>query len=364
MSPESMSPVPMNTRWLAVEPLDTVMVRDGRRFDAGVSGRAASTPPPPSTFGGVVHTALGGPVGEILGVVVQTADGPIFPVPADVVRHERVERLKAVERDSTEVWDLDDDRRLSHVLAGDGEPLAQNWITADGLASWLRAEAPLEPGKPLGRHAGVVGPPWKPEQRLGLARRWDGELVGTAQPGLLYTMSHLRPGDSTRFLVPFVDGGDPQLRQDLVPLGGRGRLARVELHGGADVLPAAPDSFPGGRVTVYLATPALFGADVDAPGITSSRADLWWAPDGATLCAVAISGITPIATASDRQGGKYSDSRRLSWAAPAGTVFYLDFGNEDAARRWAGRHHGRLLPGVSNSPLRTAGFGMCLTGSW
>jgi hypothetical protein len=357
----------MSVRWVAVQPLDTVMVRDGRRFDAGVNGRASSTTPPPSTFGGALHTALGERVrAEILGVVVQTADGPIFPAPADVVRHDGVlQRLTVEERDAGEVWDLDGERRLSHALAGDGEPLADGWVTADGMASWLRAAAPFEPGEPLGHGAGIARAPWTPEQRLGLARRWDGELVGTATPGLLYTMPHLRPADGMRFLVPFVEGGEPPVRRDLVPLGGRGRLATVEACDGDGVLPDAPLRLPGGRVSVYLATPALFGPDPDAPA-GAFRPDLWWAPPGATLRAVAISGVTPIATATDREreAGRYAASRQLSWAAPAGTVFYLDFGDEPAALDWARRHHGRLLPDVSNSPLRTAGFGMCLTGGW
>jgi CRISPR type III-B/RAMP module-associated protein Cmr3 len=352
----------MSTRYLLVEPLDTIMVRDGRRFDAGASGRAASTSPPPSTFGGALHTALGDPVDEILGAVVQTPHGSLFPVPADIVRHEHADRRLRVEpRDGSEVWDLDDEYPLSHLLAGDGEPPPQSWITADGLRSWLRAEPPLRPGEKLGRGAGLSAPPWRPEQRLGLALRWDGELAGTASPGLLYAMSHLRPDDGTRFLIPFLHGADVRVDRDLLRLGGRGRLAMAELvEPDDDVIPDHPDDFPGGRVAVYLATPALFGTDSDEPG---SGTDLWWAPDGARLCALASSGPIPVATASDR-AGRYAASRQLTWAAPAGTVFYVDFGDPAAAMSWARRHHGRRLPGVSNSPLRTAGFGMCLTGSW
>ena len=369
-----MSP-PTPTGWLSVEPLDTVMVRDGRRFDAGVSARAEATAPPPSTFGGALHTALGGRidevsgrVDEIHGYVVSTDAGLVFPPPADVVRHEgRHRRLRAEQRPGDEKWDLDldDGHRLSHALAGDGEPLTDKWVTAGGLRAWLRAEPPYAPGAELGDAPGLVDPPWQPEPRLGLARHWDGELIGTSRSGLLYTMSHLRPQRGTRFLVPFTNGDEPKLRRDLVPLGGRGRLAHVELNAGRmPGLPEAPDGFPGGRLTVYLATPALFGVDDDAPNAAHARADVWWAPDEAVLCALALPGLVPIATASDRPGGVHADTRRLMWAAPAGTVFYLRFDDDASAKRWSKANHGFLLPGASNSPLRTAGFGLCLTGSW
>jgi CRISPR-associated protein Cmr3 len=351
--------------WLAVEPLDTVMVRDGRRFDAGVSARATATAPPPSTFGGALHTAFDAPVGEIHGFVVSTDAGLVFPAPTDVVRHDGVNRrLRAEQRPNGEWWDLDDDHRMSHALAGDGEP-CHEWVTADGLHAWLRAERPYLPGAELGVAPGMVDPPWQAEPRLGLARHWDGELIGTSRSGLLYTMSHLRPRYGTRFLVPFTDDGEPTLRRDIVPLGGRGRLAHITLNAGqVPGLPQAPDCFPGGRLTVYLATPALFGVDPDAPNAGQARTDVYWAPGEATLCAVALPGLVPIATASNRPGGRHADTRRLMWAAPAGTVFYLRFDDDASALCWSKDHHGRLLPGASNSPLRTAGFGLCLTGSW
>jgi len=356
----------VSTRWLAVEPLDTVMVRDGRRFDAGVSGRAACTSPPPSTLGGALHTALGDAVDEVLGVVVQTRFGSVFPAPADLVVHRgRTLRLPVTERGS-EAWDLDSDHRLSHQLAGDGEPLAGGWLTQHGLEAWLRGASPLQPGSEIGPGAGVVSAPWLPEQRLGLAREWEGELAGTASPGLLYTMAHLRPRhDGMRFLVPFRDERDVAVVRDLLRLGGRGRLAQVELvEPDDDVMPPPLDEYPNGRVAVYLATPALLGVDPDAPHPEAARSDPLWAPANSALCALANGGPVPIATASDRKGN-YGDSRQLAWAVPAGTVFFLDFGGDAAAAlAWAREHHGRLLPGLSNSPLRTAGFGMCLTGSW
>lgn len=353
----------MTTRWLAVEPLDTIMVRDGRQFDAGVNGRAVGTAPLPSTFGGALHTALAQRVGVVLGVVTVSADGPIFAPPADVVGdQDGIRRLAVCPRDFD--WDLDGPGALSHVLAGAGDPIGDRWITADGLTDWLHARRPLAPGEDVDTGAGLVGEPWTPEPRLGLARHWAGELSGTARRGLFYSMSHLRPGEGTRFLVPVDDDGDLAVVRDLVPLGGRGRLAHVDLLTNPGVLlPQAPTDFPDGRMTVYLATPAVVGRDPDGRPSDPCRTDVWWHPDDAQLCAVALPPPIAVATATARHGA-FGASRRLTWAMPAGTVFYLQFADSVAARVWSADHHGRLLPGLSNSPLRTAGFGMCLTGSW
>jgi CRISPR-associated protein (Cas_Cmr3) len=264
--------VPVTLTWVAVEPLDTIMVRDGRRFDAGVNFRAMPVTPPPSTFGGALHTALGRPVDEIGGVVVDTSAGPVFPAPADVVRDETTVRRLAVEqRPDDQVWDLDDAGRFSHALVGDGSAVPE-WIGVRGLSAWLRAERPLVPGEPVGTGADLVAVPWRSEPRLGLARQWFGEHANTATPGMLYTLSHLRPVDGVgrgvsfrRFLLPVLDSQPVQIKQDMVQLGGRGRLARVSAVEVRSMLPEAPKDFPGGRVSVYLATPGLFGADADAP---------------------------------------------------------------------------------------------------
>jgi CRISPR-associated protein (Cas_Cmr3) len=42
----------MTDQWLVLEPLDTVAIRDGRAFDAGLQSVARVTPPRPSTVSG------------------------------------------------------------------------------------------------------------------------------------------------------------------------------------------------------------------------------------------------------------------------------------------------------------------------
>lgn len=339
----------MSTTWLAVTPLDTIMVRDGRPFQLGASSSARSVPPAPNTLGGVVAAALGRKVAHhIVGPVIDTRDGLMFPAPQDVVSDgSTVRRLAVTERDDTAVSDLDfDDRqRLRHHLVGDGDPVS-GWISHPGLTDWLTGAMPG--GQDVPEPPLWTDPAWVPETRLGLARHWSGPLAGTAAPGLLYTMTQLRPREGTRFLVGCVDDEPLKIRDDVVPFGGRGRLAEVTTATEA-VLPDPPDSFPGGRLAVYLATAAL----LENP---------WWCPSEAELSAVAVAGPQPVASA--RPGDDFASSRLLTWAIPAGSVFFLTFESPGKAREWAQRHHGNLLPGQSRLPIVTAGFGTCLIGRW
>jgi hypothetical protein len=72
---------------------------------------------------------------------------------------------------------------------------------------------------------GLREPPWRGEMRLGLARPWTGEFAGTAAPGLLYQANHLRPRPGSRFSCRAEE--PVRTDRDVVPLGGRGRLAHV-----------------------------------------------------------------------------------------------------------------------------------------
>lgn len=336
------------TTWLAVTPLDTIMVRDGRPFDAGAASSARSVPPAPNTLGGVVRAALGRDVPHhIIGPVIGTDQGPVFPAPQDVVRDgQTVRRLRVAERDTSAASDLDfDDRqRLRHHLIGHGDPVPE-WISLPGLADWLTGA--MAAGQDL-TDPPLRADPWVPENRLGLARHWSGPRAGTAEPGLLYAMTQLRPHEGTRFLVGCADDKPIEIRENLVPLGGRGRLAEVTTVTG-QILPERPVDFPGGRLAVYLATPALLDARL-------------WNPPEAELSAVAIRGPQPVASASPRTG--FHGTRLLAWAVPAGSVFFLTFGTPIQAKEWAQRHHGGLLPGQTEQPIVNAGFGTCLIGRW
>ncbi|MGQ0776558.1 MAG: type III-B CRISPR module-associated Cmr3 family protein [Pseudonocardiales bacterium] len=339
----------MITTWLAITPLDTIMVRDGRPFQMGASGSAMSVAPAPNTLGGVVGAAVGDKVAHhIVGPIIDTHDGLMFPAPLDVVSDDStVRRLAVTARHTTALSDLDfdDQQRLRYHLVGEGDPVP-DWISEPGLTDWLTGAMPAGqdvPKPPLWRD-----PAWVPETRLGLARHWSGPLIGTAATGLLYTMTQLRPREETRFLVGCVDDKPLEICNDVVPFGGRGRLAEVAVVS-KKVLPDRPEDFPGGRLAVYLATPALLK-------------DRWWCPPDAELSAVAVGNPQPVASATP--GPDFDDSRLLSWAVPAGSVFFLTFTSPDKAQEWAKRHHGGLLPNQPKLPIVNAGFGTCLTGRW
>jgi hypothetical protein len=85
--------------WLAFTPQDTVLVRDGRSFDATSDAAAQAVWPGPSTLGGAVKAAFNGAEpGEIRGPVLaqRTAHGwqPHFPVPSDMVTASATEAMR------------------------------------------------------------------------------------------------------------------------------------------------------------------------------------------------------------------------------------------------------------------------------
>ncbi|SFT01775.1 type III-B CRISPR module-associated Cmr3 family protein [Saccharopolyspora flava] len=347
----------MDTTWLSIEPLDTLMVRDGRTFAPGEGVRGEATTPPPSTFGGAVHQALQRDVSHrIVGPVVRVNGTPQFPTPADLVVDDRgnLDRLNVVERPAGITTDLDERKVFSHVLDGEGQPRG-GWFTRSGMEAWLSGDVATGTDDPA-EHLGED--PWRTESRLGLTRETSGRYRDTAAKSLLYLADHLRPADGMSFLVGCED--DQPIDEpvtDVVRLGGLGRKATVRKHPYGSPMPSAPKRFPGGRMTVYLATPALLN-------------DVFWHPSNAELCAVALTGPTPLASASWRNG--VDRTKLLRWAVPAGSVYYLKFSTEQDALRWSADHHGTLLPDGAQGErgehgetrIATAGFGTCLTGSW
>ncbi|WP_103349705.1 type III-B CRISPR module-associated Cmr3 family protein [Amycolatopsis sp. CA-128772] len=350
--------------WLSVEPLDSLMVRDGRRFAAGDASVAAGVAPAPSTFGGVVTCVYGGEVDRIVGPVAHLYDTPMFPMPVDLVetgdlaRGRRLSRLPLLPRPEHEISDLDPDPaeqgappRLSHALAGEGDPVS-GWLSGEGMAAWLSLDA-LPPGEidteAWARWAEAAL--WHPEPHVGIAR---DAASGRVLDGMFYRAGHLRPVEGLRFVLGCDHRTPPRdIAATVLPLGGRSRMASVTpATAAAAPFPTAPEDFPGGRLVVYLATPAL------VPQVR-------WVPPGtsARLCGLAVAGSQAVATASPEDPGTTS---RLMWAVPAGSLYYLRFDSASEAKDWADRFHGGLLPGLprSENPIVTAGFGTCLTGRW
>lgn len=308
------------TSWVVLRPVGTICVRDGR--DQAMGGVLRSVLPSPSTIAGAVAAACTDPrpgagLAAIAGPILHAEDDGLYlPLPADVV-------------------DTDDGWRVlpRPELTGDGDTVADMVIPASVLASYL--------GGDMEWVAGVRPLPVVAEPRIGLARQ-----DRTAMDGMLYRAEHRRLESGWGLAARCEINVGHGLRERLVRLGGQGGHAWVQGLPTPD-LPPPLDSFPGGRVAVYLATPALL------EGGTA------WCPPGAQLRGVACRGPQPIAT-SDR-GGRAG--AKLTWAVPAGSVFYLTFDTDQEAATWARTQHRQCLP--QHQPLAsTAGFGLALTGRW
>jgi CRISPR-associated protein Cmr3 len=229
--------------------------------------------------------------------------------------------------------------QVAELLTGLGERQA-GWWESDELAEYL-ADGIVS--------GDLVGSPWEVERRVGLAL----DESGTAAEGMLYSAEHLRPASRMGFAVCCMGGPDVPLA-DMVPLGGRGGCAQVHDAVTPPDLPEPVSDMPDGRMLLYLATPAVF-ADGWKPDLSA------W--PHAELIAAALGDPQVIAAATpNRQTGAVAGGR-LMWAVPTGSVYYLKFPDEQAARAAAADLRRMTLP-QATLPLATAGFGYALTGSW
>jgi CRISPR-associated protein Cmr3 len=348
-----------------------VFVRDGRPFDAADDTAAQAVRPGPSTIAGAVGRALGGEPDEVRGPVLARRGGvgwePYFPVPADLAGHDGI-AYRLVPGDPPGATDLgnllhrtprgDSFRYLLPPPGAEQAGPLSGWIGGDTLARYLKGELPADGGSPAGHLDLIEDDPMLPEPRIGLAR----DETRRARTGFLYQASHLRMEEGWGFLAQCVfDKAEERPPSGPVPLGGRGRLADVDLaevgpfsigQPGAGGWPARPEGSIGRRVLVYVATPALWR--------TGWRLPL---PEDAWLVAAATGDPEPVATVKPGRG--WEDTRVLRWAVPAGSVYLVEFATDEAGARWAKDVHGRAYRGPGDDErLRTAGFGVLLTGVW
>lgn len=356
----------MTDRWVVLEPLDTVTIRDGRAFDMGQDSVAHMALPSPATFAGAVG-AVYDPVpglartepaargtrlpGQIQGPLMVRRNGDrwdaLLPVPHDVVVSEDGEpgRLVADERFAGVRHDIDEEVPMLLAEPTAGAAPAAKWWDAVQLRDYLHD----------GDVSGYwVDEPWQVERRVGLAREDDR----TVTEGMFYSIEHLRLEPGVGFAGRCIGG--PSRRLDgTVAFGGQGR--RAEVHGDVPPiwLPKRPSGFPGGRLLLYLATPAVFPGSSWRPDLGPAAA----AGGGARLVAAVAGTPQVIATGTpDRRSGSIGGGR-LMWAVPAGAVYYLQFPDEEAAGAAAGQVHGMTLP-QADDWMTTAGFGLVLTGRW
>lgn len=363
--------------WLAFAPRDTLFVRDGRSFDAAADAAGQAVRPGPSTTAGAVgaafHARPGAQPGqdglplEVRGPVLAQREGdswhPYYPMPADVVVTAdeptpyafRLEPGNAVGHTDLTGGDPPSEGSLKLMMppaaARRVKPLA-GWLPANSLTDYLAGTLIPPDGVAVEDLEVEQEDPLRPETRIGLAR----DASRRVREGFLYRATHLRPMDGWAILAEceLADGFD-RVAEGPVKLGGQGRLADVETAAG---LPSWPghgrEEFPGGRVLVYLATPAIWPDGWRLP-----------LPDGAELVAAVTGEPEPVATTTPGSGWK--DSRALRWAVPAGSVYLLRFTGANAERdaaAWARKVNGKALKPAMDKRLRTAGFGVVLTGVW
>jgi len=235
------------------------------------------------------------------------------------------------------------------VLLGGGDGDSGGWVSGPSLRRFLHDPAAVATADPA---------PWTIERRVGLAREDDR----TARDGMLYAAEHLRPlvADGVD-AVGFAVGCIAAPRTDLagtVFFGGEGRRAAVhawEDAGDVGPLPPRPsEPFDDGRLAMYLATPAALSW-----GWRPADAEL----RGASLVAAAVGDPQVVAMARPERRSGGLTHRRLLWCAPAGSVYFLKFANPADAAAAATAWHGQCLT-QTDETLRTAGFGLALTGRW
>ena len=353
----------MTDRWVVLEPLDTVTIRDGRGFDAA----AHLALPSPATFAGAIGALYDPTPGlarkdpaavgtrlprQVHGPITVRRDADhwqaLLSVPHDVVvSDDELTRLGMAEPDSFVHSDLDGEVAvLLTESAGDTVSGEGQWWDVGQLTDYLH-NGELSDFLPT--------PPWQLERRVGIAR----EDNRTVTEGMFYSSEHLRIDTGVGFAGRCLDGPDRQL-DNTIAFGGEGR--RAEVH--ADVtdidLPAMPDDFNDGRLLLYLVTPAVFPGGSWRPDLRSLAGE---EQADAELVAAAVGKTRVITSGSpDRRTGAFS-SGRIMWAVPAGAVYYLKFPNEAAARASAEQIHGTCVQQAEDW-MTTAGFGLVLTGRW
>lgn len=351
-------------------PIDTWCFGDGVPFAGGSATQdswGGVFPPHPPTVIGALRVALarangwdgrgrwGGGIAAILGdgpvpggalglrgPFLLRGEEPLFPMPHHVLGSKADrgtwEPVGLSAPGPLAASDLGE-RRLPRLPDSDlpVTPATGSWLTPDGLVRVLGG------GLPEAEEVIREEDLWLVEERIGIAR--DSE-TRTAQEGALFGVRHVRLADGVGVGIAFEDlpEGWELPRDTLVPLGGEGRLARLDPW--QPQLPhIAPSRQTSGHMIAILLTPArldrsvLLG-DAPVPGLH----------DAEVISAV-IDGVT-------RFGGWDSGVRRplpLRSYVPAGSVLFL-----------AVAQHGLVdEPSLVTLGNETHyGFGLAATGAW
>lgn len=407
---------------LVFEPVDTWFFRDARPMQAGAgSGGHGARWPFPVTVYAALRTALLDAVGELPGEKTVTVrrrrgNGAIeaqvgstrfdhlrlrgglprlgerlyFPTPLDLVVGDGGKagpglcsvrnpvRIPPGRSNLPAAWL----HPVGAYVPPSKESLPQ-WIPQEFLQTYLNGDGAPWP---------VPAPPdlWTSEHRFGI--QIDPE-TRTVVEGAFYTAEHLRLAEGAGLWASLEVAEEPELegllqvwnRHGLVALGGEGRLARVR-RVTAPELPVAP--VKGERVKWVLATPAVFQGgwrpgwvDPDSgrvrlrplpqrqPGESRGawRRRMQESPEIAArlvaVCSdkpVGFSGWEVLGGDGAGSGGGAGAPRSTRRAVPAGSVYYFEADNEEAARALVTALHNRC----HSDELGEKGLGWGFCGTW
>ncbi len=365
---------------LFLKPLDVLYLRGNKLFGAAGDDAGAQMPPWPSVAAGAIRSRMlvdagvnpaafaiadvpvDGAIGRCLGTPKQPGTfrlarftlgqklagdvaEPLLPLPADW--------LATGDAGSPQMHRLMP-RALPDGVSGSGalplvptlrigkqeKPCSGLFLTGQGLAAWLRDEAPEA------AHVVGSGKLWKLDSRLGIAMDADKR---TAEEGRIYTSDAVALADGVG-LVAEVHGADGLLPQSgLLRLGGDGR--------GATVMPVSV-SWPEPDWDAIAQT-GCFRLLLTSPGLFSEG---WRPPQEG-----ALQGVRLVAAAVHRaevvSGWDVAihAPKPAERCAPPGSVYWFEgFGGDITALQALVRDG---LP-CSDAARRAEGFNACLIGNW
>lgn len=342
--------------------LDTWFFRDSSPFRDGdkVGNTQVIFPPPMATLQGAIRTALASAKGwipgndagwpeelgtpedlgelNLFGPYLQWQGQPLFPMPRMVLMSLGGEtaRLEPGEAVRTDIGMV----RLPTLPPGASTGLKEPedyWITRDTFEAVLAGDVPVK--------YCYSSKLWNTEFRVGLTMQ-----ERAAEPGKLYQTYHTRPSPTTSIAVEVL-GISPQWQETIpsvLPLGGEGRFAQVDVYPGGDLLPTMPDFAPdrSGRIrfVVVLVTPGYF----------ANVASAMQAGPLPFPCVSAVVGRTVAVGGWDLKNGR---PRSPLTFIPAGSVWFYEIAQE----QWGqiASLHGQKIGNKTEY-----GYGQILLGKW
>ncbi len=370
---------------LLLEPLDVWLFRDGRPFTAGADYHARSLfPPSPRTLYGALRTKMlfdavergegsltdAAFVERVVGapkdferltlrgplLAKREPDGQIvryYPAPANLVQVGAAWQLLAPEPEAARYLGLisDDDLDLPWVVSRERPVGIQGgWLAERDFFATLQGEPrPATPADAL----------YTIETRSGIGMERSGADAGprVTREGRLFAISFVRPKPDVGLCLD-VEGLNGLGAVGVLGLGGEGRAARYEVRPTKepDRREARERVVAAGRLTVVLATPALFGNGWLPTWVDGATRATTETVRGLRLVAAAVGRPEPIGGFDVRAGRP----RDISRAVPAGSVYWFEETETGAAGRAFDTLDGRAI--ADEGPM--IGFGLCYVGVW